>query len=70
MTTQSRWAVSPKEACAQIGCGITFLYQEIAAGRLEAKKIGRKTMVPSEGIARYIEKLPRAVLHTGRRGAA
>ncbi len=35
-------AYSPKGACAQLSCGLTFLYLEIAAGRIEARKAGSR----------------------------
>jgi excisionase family DNA binding protein len=45
---------------ARLGIGNTTLYQEISAGRLVALKIGARTLVTSESLAKYIEELPRA----------
>lgn len=59
------WALSPKDTCTRIGCKMTFLYQEIAAGRLEARKVGAKTMIPTASIQNYIENLPLADIRSG-----
>jgi len=45
---------------------VTFLYQEIAAGRIEARKVGAKTMIPTASIRQYIERLPLAVFRSGQ----
>jgi excisionase family DNA binding protein len=63
-------AYSPKDVCAALGCGTTFLYQEIAAGRLEARKMGKKTLIPAESLRGYLASLPKADIRTGQRGAA
>jgi len=66
----SPWALSPRDACTHIGCKVTFLYQEIAAGRIEARKVGAKTMIPTASIRQYIERLPLAVIRSGQSAAA
>ena len=48
------------EVKARLGIGNTFVYQEISAGHLDARKIGARTLVTAESLARYIESLPRA----------
>ena len=63
----SPWAYSPKDACLQIGCGLTFLYGEIADGRIEARKAGNKTLIPAESLRAYLESLPKANLTTNQR---
>ena len=63
-------AYSPKAACAQLSCGLTFLYFEIAAGRIEARKAGGRTLILAESLRAYIEALPKADIRTGRKGAA
>jgi excisionase family DNA binding protein len=62
-------AYSPKSACALIDCGMTFLYQEIGAGRIEARKAGNKTLIPADSLRTYLKELPKADIRTGR-GAA
>lgn len=63
-------AYSPKSACALIDCGLTFLYQEIAAGRIEARKAGNKTLIPADSLRNYMQALPKATIRTGQRVAA
>lgn len=45
--------------CAAFGIGRTFLYQEIAAGRIETRKAGRRTLIPAESARRWFEALPK-----------
>jgi excisionase family DNA binding protein len=59
-------AFSPRGACAAIGCGLTFLYEEIGAGRIEARQSGRKTLIPAESLRDYLASLPRADIRTGQ----
>ena len=49
-------------ACAAIPCGRTKLYALIADGRLEAKKLGTKTIITRDSIMRLVEELPDAGL--------
>ena len=58
---------SPKDACKKIPCGMTFLYQEIAAGRLVALKAGNKTIITTESLRNYHASLPKAEIRTGLR---
>ncbi len=46
---------------------MTTLYQEIAAGRIEARKMGKKTLIPAESLRAYLESLPKANLTTNQR---
>jgi excisionase family DNA binding protein len=46
------------EACTAVRVGRTFLYQEIAAGRLRAIKSGRKTLIRADDLRQWIESLP------------
>jgi hypothetical protein len=40
--------------------GRTFLYEQIANGRLAAKKSGRRTLILAEALADYCRNLPDA----------
>ena len=60
-------AYSPKDAIVLLGCGMTTLYQEIAAGRIEARKMGKKTLIPAESLRAYLDALPKATLTTNQR---
>jgi len=47
-------AYSINEACRVSSLGRTRLYQLIAEGRLEALKIGKRTIIPAESLRRLI----------------
>lgn len=49
------------EAKAAIGCGTTKLYELIASGALEVRKLGRRTYVTTDSIERLVDSLPRHV---------
>jgi excisionase family DNA binding protein len=46
------------ETCAVLGIGRTSLYELIRAGKLPARKIGRRTIILSADLRRYAESLP------------
>ena len=48
-------AYSVKEACRVSSIGRTALYQLIAAGRLEARKLGRRTLIPADSLHKLLE---------------
>jgi hypothetical protein len=63
------------EACVVSGLGRTRLYEEIACGRLDARKLGSKTVITAESLRKYTESLPPATIKreaslagAGRRG--
>jgi hypothetical protein len=39
----------------------------IAAGKIEARESGARTLIPVESLRRYIASLPAADIHTGQR---
>jgi hypothetical protein len=41
------------------GIGVTLAYEELNAGRLEACKVGTKTMITPEAEAAWLARLPR-----------
>lgn len=45
------------EAKKLTGLGHTKIYQEINAGRLRAKKCGRKTLISADAISDWLENL-------------
>ena len=53
---------SVAEACDAIPCGRTKLYQLIADGRLEARKLDGKTIITRASVVRLHEELPDAGL--------
>lgn len=54
------------QAKATIGCGNTTIYNLIGAGRLNAVKLGRRTLVPSASVRAFIESLQAADIRTGQ----
>ncbi|OHC97812.1 MAG: excisionase [Sphingomonadales bacterium RIFCSPLOWO2_12_FULL_63_15] len=48
-------AYSVNEACRLSTLGKTRLYQLIAEGRLEARKIGKRTLIPAASLRRLID---------------
>jgi excisionase family DNA binding protein len=50
--------LSVNEFCQQAGIGRTKLYQEIAAGRLKARKCGRRTIIPITEFEDWLGRLP------------
>lgn len=48
-------AYSVAEACRVSSLGRTQLYSLIAAGRLESRKIGRRTVIPAASLRALVE---------------
>ena len=48
-------AYSIKEVCRVSSLGRTRVYQLIAAGRLEARKLGRRTLIPADSLRALLE---------------
>lgn len=48
-------AYSISEACRVSSIGKTRLYALIAEGRLDARKIGKRTLIPAASLRRLIE---------------
>jgi excisionase family DNA binding protein len=47
-------AYSINDACKAIGLGRTYLYQMISDGRLEVRKVGKRTLIPASSLRRLI----------------
>ncbi|WP_292532850.1 DNA-binding protein [Methylocystis sp.] len=54
-------AYSALLAGQKLGIGKTKIFEEIKAGRLKAKKIGRRTIVLDDDLRAYAANLPSAV---------
>ncbi len=52
------------------GLGRTTLYEEIGAGKIEARKAGGRTLILAESLRNYIAGLPAADIRTGQRKIA
>jgi excisionase family DNA binding protein len=49
---------SVADAAKASGIGRTVLYEEIKAGRLQARKLGRRTLILAEDLQRWLAALP------------
>lgn len=51
-------ALTVRGACAKLSISRSTLYEEIAAGRLLAKKAGKKTLIPTQSVKDWLDSLP------------
>lgn len=66
--TENKLAYSIREAAAAISIGRSLLYVLIAEGKVETRKIGKRTVIPTASLAKLLEERP-AVAKI-RRGSA
>ncbi len=50
-------ALSIEEAAKTLGIGKTKLYAELAAGRIEGRKCGKRTIITRESIGKFLANL-------------
>ena len=55
MNTPEPLAYSIADACRVSSIGRTRLYQLISEGRLESRKLGRRTLIPASSLRALIE---------------
>lgn len=55
------------DAAKVSGLGRSTIYELIAAGKLEARKSGARTLILADSLRRYVASLPKANIRTGRR---
>lgn len=60
MLATDKLTFSIPEAVAASGVSRSLIYVEIAAGRLRARKLGRRTIILREDLERYLKGLPAA----------
>ena len=53
-----RLSVSPEEASALTGIGLTSIREAISNGDLKAKKLGRRTIILPEDLRGWLKTLP------------
>jgi excisionase family DNA binding protein len=53
-----RVAYAVNDLADALGIGRTKLYSEIASGRLQAKKLGSRTLIPADAVRAYLAQLP------------
>jgi excisionase family DNA binding protein len=54
--TSPALAYSINEACRISSLGRTSIYALIAAGKLQSRKIGKRTLIPAESLQRLINE--------------
>lgn len=57
-TSDGRVAYAVNDLAEALGIGRTKIYSEIAAGRLRAKKLGSRTLIPAAAVRAYLAQLP------------
>ena len=55
----SRALLSPRETQSLLSISHASLYRLIAAGRLDARKLGSKTLITAESVQRLVTDLPK-----------
>jgi len=56
-------AMSVDEFCERYDVGRTKAYEEIFAGRLKARKLGKRTLIPISEAEAWLNRLP--AMHAG-----
>jgi excisionase family DNA binding protein len=54
----SKFLYRTSEAKTALGCGTTTLYALINSGRLEARRLGKRTYITAESLETFIASLP------------
>ena len=57
-TDDSKEALTPDAFCERFSVGKTKLYEELASGRLKAKKNGSRTLIPVVAAQAWLASLP------------
>jgi excisionase family DNA binding protein len=57
---EGRFAYSINEVCAATNLGRDAVYRAISAGQLVARKLGKRTVVTSRDLERFLHSLPKA----------
>lgn len=60
MTSSRARSMTPRETEEILRISHSSVYRLIAAAKLDARKLGNKTLITAESIARLIGELPRA----------
>lgn len=55
--------LSPADAAKALGIGKSTLFAILAAGKIKARKLGTRTLIPAAELSRYVEGLPEAQFH-------
>ena len=49
--------ITPEEAAETLGIGVRFFYSLLASGRIESLKLGRRRLIPTEALDRFVAEL-------------
>lgn len=60
MTQKTIISMSIRDACSAVGIGRSTLYGLINSGKLEARALGGRTVIPAESLERLVASLPAA----------
>lgn len=60
LSVTEKVAFDINEFCEAFGVGRSFVYQELAEGRLKAKKVGRKNLITKQQADEWLAALPDA----------
>ena len=63
-----RISVSPEEASALTGIGLTSIRQAVASGALKARKHGTRTIILREDLTDWLKALP--IIETGKKAVS
>lgn len=53
-------AYTVNQALALANCGRTKFYEEVAAGRIKTKRLGRRVLIRAEDLKAWLDSLPEA----------
>lgn len=56
--SETKDALSPADVCRSYSIGKTQLYAEIKAGRIKARKLGRRTLIAAADAQAWFDSLP------------
>jgi excisionase family DNA binding protein len=57
------------EAVIAYSIGRSTLYEQIAAGNIQAKKVGNRIVIPADSLRAWFDALPKAQITTGQNKA-
>ena len=64
MQDNPKLAFTIPDAVQASGLPRTTIYELIGAGLIEARKAGRRTLIPADSLRRYLDALPLATIRT------
>lgn len=59
MENTPRNGFCPREFARRNGIGLTKVYEQIGIGRLEARKLGRRTIITADAEQAWLNSLPK-----------